>query len=184
MFADEKFDSVYRSLGIKDFMDYASSSDLQNQLLPIKIVFILFSALFLWAVLYFYFNSTYLRYQFLQDVTEFFSWQSYGLRGFAKRWKRIIKKTETGNENDYRLAVMEADELVHHILKERGYTGRNFDEMISGVSKKLLPNIEDVVAAHNVRNTIVHDTDYTLDLETTKKLLSDYDKAIRSLSMG
>ena len=179
----QKWDYIYQMLGIKDSMDYFTSSALQNEFLPIKIIFILFSALFLGVAIYFYFNSSYLRYQFLQDVTEFFSWQAYGLRGISKHLKKLIQKAQSGNEQELRLAILEADELLQQVLEERGYKGENIEAMLRRVNKKMLPTLDAVVQAHHTRNSIMHDVNYKLDVEQSKKILGEYEKAIKTLAV-
>lgn len=178
----EKWDLIYNYFGVKDFMYFISSPALQNELLPAKIIFIFFTAFFLCAVIYFYINSSYLRYQFLQDTSEFLSWQPYELRDINKRWKKIVKKTASGAENDYKLTIIEADDFLYQVLQERGSEGDTFEELVHGIAKKIPHDFEDILSHHKIRDSIVHETDYALDLEKAKKILSDYEKAIKDIS--
>ena len=173
------WETIYNFFGIKDFIYFISSPGIQDMLFPIKLVFILFTAFFLCAVIYFYINSSYLKYQFLQDVTEFFSWRAYGLREIDKRLKKIIKKAELGSETEYKLAIIEADDFLRQVLEEADYKGETFEELVNGAGRKILPNIEDILEAHNIRNSMIHDVNYKLDLKIAKKVLSDYEKAIK-----
>ena len=66
-------------------------------------------------------NSSWLQYKFLEDVTEFFSWQAYGQREIAKQWDRIKKRTESGAESDYKLAVIDADDFLEEVLENREF---------------------------------------------------------------
>ena len=134
--------------------------------------------------MYFYFNSTYIQYQFLQDLTEFFSWQAYGLRSVNKRWKKISDQVASGLEQDYKLTITEADDLLYQILEEKGYEGETFEDLINGAGKKMLPNFDDILFAHGVRNSIVYDPNYKLDSEVAKKMLSDYESAIKNLAVS
>ena len=127
---------IYNLLGITDFMNFISNPAIQDALFPIKLVFILFAVFFFCAVIYFYLNSSYLQYQFLQDVTEFFSWQAYGLRSIDKQWKSVIKKTASGNEKDFKLAVIEADDFLYATLEDRGFKGETFDELLESAAEE------------------------------------------------
>lgn len=176
------WDWVYNLLGIKDFIVFTSSPVLQDILFPVKIVFILFTAFFICATIYFYVNSSYLQYQFLQDVFEFFSWQSYGFREINKRWRNIVRKTESGLESDFKLAVVEADDFLRQTMQKRGHEGKTFEEMVSNVSKSILPNYQEILDIHNIRNSIVHDPNYKLDKEQAKKILSTYEKTIKNIA--
>ncbi len=179
----EKWDYIFRFFGISDFVNFISSAQLQSALLPIKIVFIFFGFFFLAAVIYFYINSSYIQYQFLQDTVEFLSWQSYGLRQINKRWQKIVKRIEAGNktESEYKLAIIQADDLLYSLLEERGYQGEDFNQLLNSARKKILPSFEEIDSAHKIRNSLVYDLDYRLDLELAKRILDNYEKAIKNI---
>ena len=112
--------AFYNLLGIKDFIFFISSPALQDYLFPVKLVFASFGMFFLAMVIYFMINSSWLQYKFLEDTTEFFSWQSYGAREISKKWDRIKKRIESGTESDYKLAIIDADDLLMEGLDNRG----------------------------------------------------------------
>ncbi len=178
------WDYIYNLLGIKDFIDFISSPSLQDTLFPVKLVFIFFTAFFFCAVLYFYLNSSYLQYKFLQDVFEFLSWQTYGSREVSKRWKNIIKKADSGLESDFKLAIVEADDFLRQTLENKGYEGKNFEAMVNSISKSVMPNFQEIMDIHEVRNSIVHDPNYRLDSENAKKILSTYERTIKSIAIS
>lgn len=178
----EKWDYIYSSLGITDFMNFLNS-ELQYSLLPLKIFFILFSILFFCLVVYFYINSSYLKYRFTRNVSELISGQEAGLSKINAQWIKIIKKTESGGEQNFKLAIVQADDLMLQTLKDRGFQGKDFEELIANVDKKIIPNYEDILEAHEIRNNIVYDLDYKLDLERAKKMLNDYQDAIRNIAV-
>ncbi|MSU60346.1 MAG: hypothetical protein EXS52_00305 [Candidatus Staskawiczbacteria bacterium] len=178
------WDQIYDLLGIKEFMYFISSPALQQELLPIKLVFYAFTLFFFCAVIYFYINSSYLRYKFLQDTAEFFSWQPYGLRSVNKRWNAIMKKTESGAESDYKLAIVEADDFLYQVLEEGGYEGETFEELVTSASRKMPTNLKDVLEAHETRNLVVYDLDYKLDVEFVRRILSNYEIAIKNIAMS
>ncbi len=168
--------------GIKDFIYFISSPDIQDTVLPVKLVFITFAMFFLAAVIYFMLNSSWLQYKFLEDVTEFFSWQPYGMRTISKRWNRIKKRAELGSE--YKLAIIEADDFLIEMLDERGYEGEDFQEVIEKAGKSALPNMDEIIKAHETRNSIVYDSEYKLDQGQAKKLLNVYESAINNVGIG
>lgn len=175
------WESIYNLLGIKEFIYFISSPDLQDMLFPVKLVFVCFTMFFFAAVVYFMANSSYLKYQFFEDVTEFFSWQAYGLREIANRWKRIQKRAETGAESEYKLALIEADDFLNEMLEERGFKGKNFEELVNNAGKIMLPNLDEILSAHEVRNSIVYNPDYKIDLDQVKKILAIYEAATKNI---
>jgi hypothetical protein len=178
------WENIYNFLGIKDFIYFISSPDLQDMLFPVKLVFVFFTMFFFSAVVYFMVNSSYLKYQFFEDVTEFFSWQAYGLREIANRWKKIQKRAETGVESEYKLALIEADDFLNQMLDERGFKGENFEELVNDAGKIMLPNLEEILSAHETRNSIVYDPDFKIDLDQVKKILAVYESATKNIGVS
>ncbi|MFA6190280.1 MAG: hypothetical protein WC711_02070 [Candidatus Staskawiczbacteria bacterium] len=178
------WEDFYNTLGITDFIYFISSSQLQDTLFPVKMVFVLFAFLFLILVIYFMINSSWLQYKFLEDMTEFFSWQAYGQREMEKQWNRIKRRIESGAESDYKLSIIDADDFLAEVLDNRGYEGVNFDEIIQKAGRLIDPILPDVLHAHEVRNFIVYNPDYKLSAEEAKKVLSTYEKAVKSIGMG
>jgi len=175
------WESIYSLLGIRDFIYFISSPNLQDMLFPIKLVFAFFTMFFLSAIIYFLVNSSYLKYQFVEDVTEFISWQAYGLREITNRWNKIKKRAENGIEAEYKLALIEADDFLNEMLEERGFKGDNFEELVNNAGKIMLPEMEEILSAHEIRNAIVYNPDYKIDLEQVKKILSVYENATKNI---
>ena len=175
------WESIYNFLGIKDFIYFISSPNLQDMLFPVKLVFVFFTIFFLSAIIYFMMNSSYLKYQFFEDVTEFVSYQAYGLREIANRWKKIKKRVESGAESEYKLALIEADDFLSEMLEERGFTGKTFEELVSNAGKIVLPNSNEILSAHEIRNTVVYDPEYKIDLDQVRKILAIYEASTKNI---
>jgi len=180
----DQWQQLYQALGIQDFIYFITSPSLQDTLFPVKIIFILFTVFFFCAVVYFYLNSSYLKYQFLQDTNEFLTWDTYGLAHVGRRWRKIMQKTESGSVNEYKLAIIEADDLLYQVLEDKGFKGEGFEELLENANKKKIENYGQLLEAHQIRNSIVYDPDYTLDLAETKRLLAIYESGIKSVSIA
>jgi hypothetical protein len=177
------WEQLYATLGVTELIAVITSPDLQDMLFPVKAVFILFAAFFFCAVIYFYLESSYLKYQFLQDISEFFFWQPYGLRDINRRWKSIIQKTESDLEADYRLAIMEADDFLHETLETRGYEGESFEELVEN-ARRVIHNDQGILQAHTIRNSLIYDPNYKLDIGNAKRILADYEIAIKNAAVS
>lgn len=166
---------------VKDIILLIASPELQRELLPAKVVFIFFTIVFFASIVYFIFNSSYLKYQFVYDVRGFFNIGSPDLRKTIRRWNRIKKRVGTGIEYDCKLALMEAEELFNDILKDKGFAGKNFEERVQNVEKIQLPNMEEILEAHRVRNSVAHDPNYKLSSDEAIKILGIYERGIKSI---
>jgi len=178
------WEALYNFLGVKDFIYFISSPQLQDYLFPVKIVFVSFAMFFLAFVIYFMINSSWLQYKFLEDATEFFSWQAYGTRETSRKWNKIKKRIEAGNESDYKLAIIDADDFLADVLDNRGYEGKDMEDAIQKAGKLMSPILKDVLMAHEVRNLIVYDSNYKLPIDQAKKILNTYESAINSVGMS
>lgn len=178
------WEDLYNFFGIKEFIYFISSPQIQESLLPIKVIFIFFSIFFLFFVIYFMINSSWLQYKFLEDVTEFFSWQAYGQRQMQKQWEKIRKRVESGSEADYKLSIIDADDYLAEVLDSRGYEGKDFQEAIQRAGRLIGSTLDDVIKAHEVRNLIVYNPDYKLSVVEAKKILSTYQIAINSIGLS
>jgi len=174
----------YNLLGIKDFIFYISSPQLQDMLFPVKLVFAVFAMFFLAFVIYFMINSSWLQYKFLEDVSEFFSWKAYGSREMSKQWSRIKKRIESGAESDYKLAIIDADDFLAEVLDNGGYEGKDFQEAVTKTGRLIAPILNDILKAHETRNSIVYDSDYKISAEQAKKILDIYESAVNNIGMG
>lgn len=175
------WEQIYNFFGISDFIYFISSPTIQEMLFPVKIIFILFTIFFFCCVVYFLNVSSYLKFQFLEDVTEFFSWQAYGLKEIAKKWKKIQKRAESGSEAELKLAIIEADDFLSQVLDERGFEGKTFVDLIDNAGRIILPNYQEILDAHKIRNSVVYDADFTISQEDAKRVLSVFELAIKNV---
>lgn len=166
---------------LQDIIYIFTSSEIQRELFPAKVVFIFFSIVFFIAIIYFMLNSSYLKHQFIVDFASFFSWQPASVQRILKRWKRIQKRMDSGVEHEYKLAVIEADDLLMDVLEDKGFEGETFEEVIKKVAKISIPNLDEIMEAHKVRNLIVHDPNYKLDIDRAKHLLDIYERGIKNI---
>jgi len=178
-----EWEQIYNFLGIKEFIYFISSPQIQDALFPVKLVFIFCSAYFLVWVVYFMLNSSWLYYNFLEEMVEFFSWEAYGQRQINKQWAKIKKRTETGTELDYKLAIIDADDFLREVLENRGYESESFEENIKKAARLIAPIYEEVLAAHKIRNSIVYSPDFKLSIDQAKKVLDTYEAAIKSIGI-
>ena len=178
------WESLYNLIGIKDFIYFISSSQLQDMLFPVKLVFVSMAMFFLAFVIYFMLNSSWLQYKFLEDVSEFFSWQAYGQREMQKQWNKIKDRTKSGAESDYKLSIIDADDFLLEVLDNRGYEGKDFEETVKKSGSLAAQMLDDLLKAHQTRNSIVYDPNFKLSDDQAKKVLATYEAAIKEIGIS
>ncbi len=171
------------SFNLPQIAYFIGSSELQDYLFPVKLIFLVFTAFFFCAVIYLMVNSTWLQSKFLEETSEFLAWQSYGARQIAKQWNRIKRRMESGFESEFKLAIIEADDFLQVVLEDGGYEGETFEESVKKATRLLGAQVSDILAAHEVRNAIVYNPDYPLPVEEAKRIVGVYELAVNTVGI-
>ena len=149
----------------------------------LKIISIILALIFLVGIILLILKNSWLKYRFLENLTEFFIYRPFGVKKTFKEWAKINKRLEAGREADYKLAIIEADSLLNDILAKMGYGGGTITDRLKQIDSNILPNINQVWEVHKIRNNVVHDPDYQLSLSQATKVLSIYEESLRHLEM-
>jgi len=165
----------------QNLMSFLISPVWSEWLIITRIVFIAISLFLIGLIVFTLLKTSWLKYIFLQDAAEVLTYRPFGVRNIEKDWRKVASRLDTGSEPEYKLAVIEADNMMNEILKRMGYGGQSLGERLEKLTAATLPNIDGVKEAHKVRNNIVHDPNYKLSLEETRKTLSIFEKAFRDL---
>lgn len=72
------------------------------------------------------------------------------------RWHYVLTLTESPNDSDWRVAIMEADSMLEELLREKGISGDTLAELLEGARSNGYLHIQDAWDAHLVRNQIAH----------------------------
>lgn len=154
-----------------------------KELLPLKILSVLASICFAGIIIYARMATNWAQVGFRKQWTEFWSAEPYQKTLFLKKWAQIKKRLEKGWESEGKLAIIEADELLNRVLEALAYNGETVGERLKNIDKETLPNLDDVWRAHKLRNDIVHDLDYRLNLRMAHWSIGVYEKAFEHLNV-
>lgn len=153
-----------------------------NPPLFVKIIFLLFALFFLGIILYFLKKTSWFEKIFLQDFVELTTFSSFGVAKNQQAFRKIMERLKTQNEDEAKLAVIEAEDLLNESLNKIGYKKEeSLGEKLDEITPDIISNLEEVNEAHKVRNNIIHDPAYRLELEETKRILLVYEKALQNL---
>jgi len=162
---------------------FLNSPELQVRLFSVKIAFWAVSAIFIIIIVIILLRTHYLQWLFVQDVVEFLTRRPYGAKRITRGWGTILKRLESGVESEYKLAVIEADNLMDNSLKRLGYSGATLGERLQKLTPTAVPNIGQVLESHKIRDSVVHDPDYRMSLDEAKKTLDAYGQAFKDLQI-
>lgn len=163
-------------------ISFLISPPFSKSLSILKNVFIIFSILFLIGIIYYFSKSSWFRLIIWEDLTNFlFPRVAPRKRKIEKKWKEILLRLEKGIESELKLAVLEAEIILDESLEKIGHPGETLGEKLKKLTPEILPNLEEVFQAHQIRNNIVHDPTYKLSLEESKRVISIYERALKAL---
>ncbi len=95
------------------------------------------------------------------------------------KWEKTRAKLKSKNESDYKVAIIEADNIIDDLIKRMGYAGENFGERLGNITPGQIENIEDLKKAHEIRNRIIHDERFVLTKEEAKKTLGYFEEFLK-----
>ena len=147
----------------------------------LKAVFILASIALVVAIIYCSMRCSYLKFMLFIDASEILTYRPFGLKRIEKDWNKIKARLDTGLESEYKLAIIEADNMMDSVLKRMGYGGENLGERLGSLTSATLPNIEEIKEVHQIRNNIVRDPNYTVTLDDVRKIMDAYEKGFQDL---
>lgn len=103
-------------------------------------------------------------------------------KGIAKKWEEVELLIQQGSETSSKLAVIEADKLIDHVLRHMGFSGSSLGERLRVASYKF-EKLRRVWWPHKIRNQVVHQADFRIDLRTAKKAVKEYGAALEELGV-
>lgn len=73
------------------------------------------------------------------------------------RWNHVLEEAHSENEQNWRLAILEADIMLKELLDTLGYRGETIADKMKQVDRADFNTIDLAWEAHKVRNSIAHE---------------------------
>lgn len=98
------------------------------------------------------------------------------------QWHAVEQKIEKGGPTNLQQAVVEADKLVDHCLKQLGVPGESMGERLRH-SKERFRDYDGLWKAHKVRNQVVHESKKELLSFEAKQAIGRFKQALTDLGV-
>lgn len=98
---------------------------------------------------------------------------------YLSQWQKIEGYKLNGGAG-LQLAIMEADKLLDHALKNRGAAGETMGDRLKN-SRRSFMNNDAVWQAHKLRNRLAHEQDVKLNNLTADQALRGFKAALKDL---
>lgn len=145
-----------------------------------QIVSVLLSAFFIAASVYIIIKTGWLALR-VDRVRDVVLKKDDTRKRIRSSWNSIERHFFAGSDNDLKVAIVEADNLLDNALRNIGVLGSQLGDRLKKVRTSQLPNVEDVWQAHKLRNRIAHETDFVLTRDIAERALTVYKKALAHL---
>jgi hypothetical protein len=137
---------------------------------------------FLLAIIWALSKSSWLYWYVTEDAKDFKRGSPVPLQKKAqKKWRAIKKRIESEKEANWKLAVIEGEEIVEDLLIKIGYQGKDIKRRLEKATESQIPNLKDLFDAVEIYNSILADPDYKLTKEKAKETLSAFEEYLRHL---
>lgn len=91
------------------------------------------------------------------------------------QWEKIINHIESINENDWRLAIIEADVMLDSLVQKMAVTGDTLGEKLKQIERSDFTSIDLAWEAHKIRNQIAHEgSNFVLTQREARRVIELY----------
>ncbi len=105
------------------------------------------------------------------------------LRNYNDEWRQVLSYVNSLTDSEWKLAVIEADNIFDGALKYMSFPGETMGERLMAVSKEQVPSLDLVWDAHKLRNTIVHDLNIAIEHERAQAAVRAFQSGLRDLGL-
>jgi hypothetical protein len=98
------------------------------------------------------------------------------------QWNRVLGHLDSPREQDWKVAVIEADKLMDLALAQSGYPGAGMGERLANMGPGGLASFDGLGWAHGVRNRLAHQVDYFLRYSEAKQAIGYYEQALNEIN--
>ena len=99
-----------------------------------------------------------------------------------ERWERVETYMTSLNPSDWKIAILEADNILDQVVERMGYKGTTLGERMKHIEASDFPYLEETWTAHKTRNAIAHKgTDYELTRSDAEQTINIYHRVFKEL---
>ena len=96
------------------------------------------------------------------------------------RWDAILQHLFSQNPGDWKIAIMDADEMLENLLDQMGFLGESLGEKLKSVDMEKYEGLKNAWEAHLMRNKIAHGgIDFIISQAEAKKIIGIYEQIFR-----
>jgi hypothetical protein len=103
-------------------------------------------------------------------------------KALVVKWQVILGHVNSESPAEWKLAILEADNILDEILDSEGYQGETLGEKLKSMPPGAIHSYNDLWEAHKMRNLIAHEAgDMELNKKTARDTINKFEVAFREL---
>ncbi len=96
------------------------------------------------------------------------------------RWNAVVDYMKNDNQNDWKLAILEADTILDSLLDSLGFEGESVGDKLKKADPVKFKNLNTVWEAHNIRNRVAHEgSDFEISKNEANRVIYIYEQVFR-----
>jgi hypothetical protein len=98
-------------------------------------------------------------------------------------WKKIDGYLRSENPSDWKIAILEADNLLEEVITRMGFQGETFGEKLKSIHPSQFPYLDQAWEAHKFRNDIAHRNNRLLARSEAYRIIGLYERVFKELKV-
>ncbi|MFH0791748.1 MAG: hypothetical protein V1905_00845 [bacterium] len=148
-----------------------------------RFLFVGFSVLAVTAIALLIPRISWTQFRIKDEFAAYTKFNTAVTQKITKTWLKVTSRLNTNIESEYKLALIEADDILDKALKTQGFQGETVGDRLKEITSDIIINVDGIKEAHKVRNNIIHDPDYHLTYDTTRKSLDAYENTLKGFGL-
>jgi len=170
------------------FNEFPKTAEFKTSLAVFKFLFVLITLAFLGFGIWFrakagFYTELKMKYGFYLKRKKIEPKSEMPEKEIENYWRQLAGRLNMNDDAQWKLAIIEADNLFDHVLTLMGYEGESLGERLQKVNPESLRSIDDIWRAHKTRNLLVHDSSFQLSYREAEKTVGIYEKALKELKI-
>lgn len=95
-------------------------------------------------------------------------------------WLDIEQSLNRDDPTTFHMAILDADKLVDHAMRERGFKGKTMGERLKA-TRGHLTDRDSIWFAHKLRNRIAHEPGVKINYNQARRALAGFKRALKDL---
>lgn len=97
-----------------------------------------------------------------------------------ERWRKVLDYIFSSNQNDWKLAIIEADSMLFDLLTQLKFKGESLGDKLKEANRDTFHSLSSAWEVHNIRNKIAHEgASFDISLHEAKRVIALYELIFR-----